>query len=545
MYIIKNAWKSIIRNKSRNFMIMIIALVIAIAACIALSIREAAETAKEDTLNDLSITAQLSFDRTSMMEEMRAEMQNDPPSEDNAAQNGGFDRGKFDFDSLQGSTLTLDDYMEYTKLQKDSDSYYYTLSASLNASGELLPYGEEESDDTTSETSGTSKESGFGEPVGMAGQNPRMGGMEMSSADFNLTGYSSYDAMLTTFGEDGTYTISDGTMFDEASDEAACIISDELAMYNNLEAGDTITLCNPDCEDETYELIVTGIYNNSASDEGNSRFARSDPANNIYMNSTALQAILDASAAAGNTMTDSDGSEVSAALEAESSFTYVFANAESYEAFAAAAEEKGLPENYTLSSPDLAAYENSITPLNTLSTMTGWFFLIVLVIGGIILVVINMFNLRERKYEVGVLTAIGMKKSRVAAQFIFELFLITFTAIIIGACVGAAVSVPVTNALLKQQIEKTEASNEQINNNFGMEPDKGGNMGQPGGNMKTDRMDAIRQPANYIESVTSATNLTVILQMILVGALLTILSSMAAMITIMRYEPLQILSNRS
>ena len=50
---------------------------------------------------------------------------------------------------------------------------------------------------------------------------------------------------------------------------------------------------------------------------------------------------------------------------------------------------------------------------------------------------------------------------------------------------------------------------------------------------------------NYVESISYATNLTVILQMILVGALLTITSSMAAMITILRYEPLQILSNRS
>ncbi|MGN0498097.1 MAG: hypothetical protein ACI4F6_03405 [Acutalibacteraceae bacterium] len=50
MYIIKNALKSITRNKLRNILIGIIVLVIAISACVALSIRQAAETTKADTL---------------------------------------------------------------------------------------------------------------------------------------------------------------------------------------------------------------------------------------------------------------------------------------------------------------------------------------------------------------------------------------------------------------------------------------------------------------------------------------------------------------
>lgn len=66
MYIIKNAWKSIIRNKGRNLLMIIIALVIALSACVSLSIREAANKAKEETLSALTVKAQLSFDRTSM-----------------------------------------------------------------------------------------------------------------------------------------------------------------------------------------------------------------------------------------------------------------------------------------------------------------------------------------------------------------------------------------------------------------------------------------------------------------------------------------------
>lgn len=49
MYIIKNALKCIGRSKGRNLLIGIIVLAIATSACIGLSIRQAAEKAKEET----------------------------------------------------------------------------------------------------------------------------------------------------------------------------------------------------------------------------------------------------------------------------------------------------------------------------------------------------------------------------------------------------------------------------------------------------------------------------------------------------------------
>ena len=174
-----------------------------------------------------------------------------------------------------------------------------------------------------------------------------------------------------------------------------------------------------------------------------------------------------------------------------------------------------------------------------------------------------MFSLRERKYELGVLTAIGMKKWRVALQFIVELFIVTFTAIIIGTASGAVASVPVTNSLLKNQIESSKEAAQANLENFGFEQGggPGGDMpNMPGNNSNNERsdketgggkrgaFDAMESPINqasYIDSISSATNLTVILEVMGVGIALTILSSIIALITIMRYEPLRILSSRS
>ena len=49
---------------------------------------------------------------------------------------------------------------------------------------------------------------------------------------------------------------------------------------------------------------------------------------------------------------------------------------------------------------------------------------------------------------------------------------------------------------------------------------------------------------NYIDSVSSATNVKVILEMMGIGILLTIISGGTALIFIMRYDPLKILNSR-
>lgn len=267
----------------------------------------------------------------------------------------------------------------------------------------------------------------------------------MSQGDFAITGYSSYAAMLTQFGTDGSYSITDGEIFDENSTDMSCIISNELALYNDLSVGDKIKLSNPNFEDEIYTLTISGIYTNSSSDETNNRFLMNDPANSIYMSYGSLSSIVEASEKAGNKTEDISGEETSAALTGNLSFTYTFADVDNYNAFSEEVYNLGLSEDYIVSSPDLAAFENSLAPLETLSTTAMWFFLIVLIVGGVILVTLNIFNLRERKYEVGVLTAIGMKKRKVSLQFLTEIFIVIFIAIIIGTTVGASVSVPVTN----------------------------------------------------------------------------------------------------
>ncbi len=533
MFVIKNALRCISRSKGRNILIGIIVLVIATSACIGLSIRQAAESSKETTLEGLSVTASISYDFQASMNDIMQK-----PEKENLEDGEMPSFDKSDFKDMMSSTssLTLDEYKTYATAESVKD-FYYSMSVSVNGSDAFEPVStSSESESDSSQAGNPFGGSGFG---GMSS-----GGMSFgSSSDFQIVGYSSEDAMTDFIN--GTATLSDGDFFEESTTEMTCIISSELATYNNIAVGDIIMVTNPENEEETYTLTVTGLFTDSSSGSslmGRGPSMKADPVNMIYMSYPALSEIV------AQSETASEDTALRGSLDA----TYVFADVESYEAFDAQARELGLAEEYTISSQDLTAYESSLTPLETLSTMAGWFLIVILIIGAIILIVLNIFNVRERKYEIGVLTAMGMKKGKVASQFLAEIFTVTMVAVIFGIVIGAVCAVPVTNALLENQVEAQQSQFEQIEGNFGRfeqdgnMPDMNG-MGTPSISMDSfkDFGESIGEiGTQYITEIDSAMNFTVVLQMLGIAVLLTLISGMVAVLFVMRYDPLKILANR-
>lgn len=563
MFIFKNALRCISRAKGRNILLGIIAFIVAVSCCIGLSIRQAAESTRKETAESLNVTATISFDRQAMMQEMGGDR--GQGGENNGR--GGFNREQFAGAMGGFSSLTVEEYETYASAESVKE-FYYTLTASLNGSDSLLPVSNDTA--STADESGTEDVSGFdnfagGMGSGMQGGMPggNMGGgmdrlMGMQS-DFSVIGYSSDSAMVDFAA--GISSITHGAMFDEGTGELNCVISQELATYNDITVGDTITFTNPNNEDETYDLYVVGIYKNSEANSSSFSMMGStaaDPANEIYMSSEALSALAELSEESAVTQIDENtGMEFSSAISTTVDATYVLGDVDAYYSFEEEVRELGLDDTYTVSSTDLTQYESSLLPLETLSTMAGWFLFVVLLIGAVVLVVLNIFNIRERKYEIGVLTAMGMKKFKVALQFLTEIFIVTLVAVIIGAVVGGTLSVPVSNALLKNQIDAQSSQSAQFEQNFGR-PGMGGNTDMPegmeppedisqSGGMKGgfDRIFGEEGFATeYVTEINSAMNITVVLQLLLIAVLLTLIAGAASMLFIMHYDPLKILANR-
>lgn len=569
MYIIKNALRCIGRSKGRNILIGVIVLVIAVSSCIGLSIRQAADDAKEKTMDSMTITATISFDRQAMMSEIGKGTENSDSSEPPS-----FDRSQFSAMMGESSSLSLEEYLTYAQADSVKD-FYYTMTASLNGSDDFEPVSSDsesssdsdDTDETNDNTSDNSSSYNQNNPQNMQGD--MMGGfgkmnerMMGAQSDFTLTGYSSESAMTSFIN--GTASVTDGEVFEEGTSELNCMISEELATFNSLSVGDTIMITNPNNDEETYELTIVGLYSASSSNESSFSMMGStstDPANNIYLSYNALQTIIDSSKESSVTKTDDNtGMEYESSITGTLSGTYVFANTEDYYQFEDEVRELGLDDSYTVSSSDVTSYENSLTPLNTLSTMAGYFLIVILIIGGVILIVLNIFNVRERKYDIGVLTAMGMKKGKVSFQFLTETFVVTMISVVVGILIGAVSSVPVTNALLESQIESEESESQRVEKNFGrssMEiPDNmGGNMSSGMGEISRGGMsDMGNNPfknildsntrTEYISEINSAMNFTVVLQMLGIAVLLTLISSAVSTLFVMRYEPLKILANR-
>ena len=155
-----------------------------------------------------------------------------------------------------------------------------------------------------------------------------------------------------------------------------------------------------------------------------------------------------------------------------------------------------------------------------------------LAISAVVLFVINMINIRERKYEIGVFRTIGMSKLKLTMQFVLELLIVATISLIIGAIIGGFLAKPVGNMLLANEIESSQGEQEEMSNNFG----KPGRM-----DMQFNKGGKVQA----IQNMEAVVDFTVVIQLLGIGLLLTLISSLASMISIQRFSPLTILKERS
>lgn len=464
MYIFKNALRNVFRSKGRSILIGIILFVLMFSACIGLSIHQASITSQNASLELTNITAQISQDRFSMMKDFEP---------------GNKEEMKDKMDSVE--SLSLDELQKYA----DSDyvsKFYYSANVSLQASDSFSLMENQQ-------------------------QGPGPMGQENSSS-ITITGYENDEAM-TDF-TDGTSTITEGNMFDEQTVENQCIIPEDLATYNGISVGDTITLKVDDST--TVDFVVTGFYSTT-----------SFSSNTIYTSYNVVKNLSE-----------------TYNLDLNVNGTYVFNTVKDFNKFKKECTKKGLSDSYTVTSSDLQSYQQSIVPLQNLSKFATYFLIVVFVIGAIVLVVLNIFSIRERKQEIGILCALGMNKTKIVLQFFSETLFIALFAFIMGSGLGAVTSVPITNTLLENQISSTNSMRETKEQNFSrQETAPNNNFSKPS------KMDeSYNQPLEKATTVSQAMNFNVLLEVGAISFVLVIISNCAALLCVMRYDPSSILSNR-
>ena len=560
MYIIKNALVNIKRNKGRNILIALIIMVISAACAVTLAIRESAEKIITSYEEQNKIEATISLNRESIMKEFR---------DSNKSQEEMISA----FNSIE--SVTEEDIIKYG----DSDyleSFYYTYDLSVNAKDIKEATDSLVKETTTTKTETTTRTKKFEGSSGgnRPGMPPSGGGSrtttskkttttqiekifneKASAGAFNLIGYNSYDDMKDFIS--GNYVVTSGEVSSDFESDT-CVISEELATLNNLEVGSKITIVDPKDNTNTFELEVTGIYKENTDSSSNMKNMFTSSANKIITNINFVKKVL-----AGN-------SELNATITP----TFIVKDADSVEKFTSEITEKGLSTYYQVTS-NLETIESATESVKNVRVFATTFLLITLIIGGVVLVVINMINIRERKYEIGVLRTIGMKKSKVSLQFMFELLVVCLIALLMGAGIGSFTSVPVANSLLANEISNANSKYDNINSNFGhresssdnqkeetkeesvetteesSKTDENNTESTTSDKTETSSSKERKQPSfgiarvEQVDDINAVVNLKVLAELLGIGLLLTLIGSLASMIAISRFSPLTILKERS
>lgn len=496
MYILKNAWISIKRNKGRNILIGVIVLIVACACTIALAIQDTANDLIASYKNAYEKEATIGFNRENMMKDF------DPSARTESRENM---REKFN----QVASYTIADVENFAGSEHVED-YYYTYSVGLN--GENIEKAEIEASEGGAGGAGPEKPSGMGR------------GEEQSTTDFTLTGYSSQEAMSEFVN--GTYTMSEiaDDAWDKAFDGNYVFINEELVTYNNLGLNSTIKLADED--GKTYDFEVIGIFKENEEAKPGSISPFSNSVNKLVTNSKAVENIVQ------------DNSNLKATIYP----TFIIDAYENADAIQAEFYEKGLDENYVLQTNEETA-NSGVSSIENVSTFATMFLVVTFVIGGVVLLVINMINIRERRYEIWVFRTIGVSKSKVTLQFVAELTMVSLVALLIGAGIGAVSSQGISNALLANEINNSSERVAEVGKNFGKE-DMGGNMPERGGERGV--MHGMGMPVvQAYDSIDAVVDARVLLELLGVGILLVLVSSIASMISIQRFSPLAILKERS
>lgn len=389
-------------------------------------------------------------------------------------------------------------------------SYSFSYSASADASSGITKVSESSS---SSSSSSNSSFPGGGQGGGMMGQ---------SQEDFTIEGtnHLSADSNFTS-----AYKITSGRAI-QASDQGTnhVVIEKTLASQNDLKVGSTFTL--EDSNDKTYKMTVVGIFTTSSSSTEDSI---------SYMNTmyTALSV--------ANAMKATSG-EISSA-------SYSMTNPANASSFVKKANKLVNNSNFQVSKND-TAYQNVKSSLNNVASFAKNIVLLVAIAGAIILALIIMLMVRERRFEIGVLMSLGETKIKIVAQFFAELFMVMIVSVVIASAAGNVVGNVVGQQLLKQETTQTTSSN----SNSGMQngtTQGGGQMQRPSGNGGGFAARAgsafgfgqSRQQAKALEKLDIKISASEILMLVAIAILITLVAVGLASIGILRLNPKQVLTN--
>ncbi|EAC2130172.1 ABC transporter permease [Listeria monocytogenes] len=439
MNFFKRAWLSMKARKGRSVLQLIIFTVVCVLILSGFTIQSATDKASELAREQLGGTVTLTVDREKQMQTMREEASSsDSSSTESKPQ-------------FQSSPIDVSDANDLAKLNHVASYNYYSSTQALASGFDPI----ESSGDTSSsndESSTTTETQGPG-----GGQ----GGPQMVDADLSISGL--LDSATSTDFEAGTSELTSGVAITSADkDKNVAMVEENLAEENDWKVGDSFTVTSSDGNTKV-TLKIVGIYKttDSGSDMAQN-FSFLNPYNKVYVPYTVANTI--------------KGSDYKNTVD---SAVYTMDDAANISAFEKEAKKVDSIDwdTFKLDAND-TLYQQMIGPINSVASFSKNVVYIVSIAGALILGLLVMMQVRDRKYEMGVLLAIGEKRGKLIAQFFVEILIVALVSFGLAAASSHYVAQLAGNQLLAQQNSST---NETTTSTENRGPGGGGGQGGPGG----------------------------------------------------------------
>lgn len=515
MNFFKRAWLVTKAKKGRTGLLILVTSAILIFVLAGLTIKNAANSAVESAKSKAGATVTLSVNREAMMKAFKPDSENSSDSSESSGDS-----------SDDSSAVTSVDFATAKSIAEKDDvaSYLFTTTTTATAGDGISAISTSSSSDDTSDSTSTDS------------NQPDRGGM-MASGDFTITGVNSTDYVADFTS--GTSEIKKGVGITSDTADNSAVISSDLADENDLSVGDTFTVSTTVDDTETsYTLTVVGIYDNSSTATTAQMMSNaSNPQNNIYTNLTTA-----------NTMkgeTDTLDSAV-----------YTLSNPKNMDAFVKEIKSDIDTDSYSVTSSD-EIYEQMLSPLNNISSIAQNIVILVAVAGAVILTLIVILSIRERRYEIGVLMSLGENRLKIIGQFFTELLMVTVVSLVIASFAGNFVGNALGNQLLSSSTsteqttqnagpgagepgQDTKSSDSNTDTNSNQKPSAPGNGGGRGmGNM----VAMATSSSQEIDELDIKLTGTDVAKLGGIALLISFVSTILASIGIIRMKPKDILTS--
>ncbi|MGG4396954.1 ABC transporter permease [Paenibacillus thiaminolyticus] len=316
--------------------------------------------------------------------------------------------------------------------------------------------------------------------------------------------------LLKEFTEETNKMIEGRPITSEDKDKKVALIEKQLAEHNNLQVGDRLKIQSPDGT-STLDLEIIGIYETPTIDSNlESAPPLFHPSNTVYVSNGALKEFSENK--------EMKGTPIDQAI-------YYLNDPDHIEDFKAEGEKAGIDfDLFKLDAHD-ALYRKMVGPIENVASTSKWIIYLVSFAGSIILGLIIMLTIKERRKELGILLAIGEKKGKLIGQLLVEVLCIASLAFSLSVFTGGTVSQAMGDSLLKKEVTSYEDQQQAENMpgfSFGMNNDLG-------------------QDADPIDQIDVRVTSEDMLKLAGLGLVIAILSTILPALSILRLNPKDIL----